>query len=185
MKKFLAGAAVAAVATISLSACGSSNSADPATTQAISSLKQHFLDEAKSDPTNPINTDANAGCVADAVVKQVGVANLKTYGVLDASGNAVSGKLENLNASKADATTIVNAIFSCVGDAQVTKAVKDSIAKDAGSMSAAAAACISNALDIPTMKTVMVAGLEGQNSADYKTTMSSFTTKIMGCATAK
>jgi hypothetical protein len=185
MKKLLVGAALASVATISLSACGSSNSADPATTQAISSLKQHFLDEAKSDPTNPINTDANAGCVADGVVKQVGIANLKKYGVLDASGNAASGKLENMNASKADATTIVNIIFSCVGNDQVTKSVQDSLAKDAGSMPAAAAACLKNALDIDTIKSVLIAGFEGQNSDDGKALMATFTSKMMACATAK
>lgn len=185
MKKLLVGAALASVATISLSACGSSSSADPATTQAISSLKQHFLDEAKTDSTNPINTDASAGCVADGVVKQVGIANLKKYGVLDASGNAASGKLENLNASKADATTIVNVIFSCVGDAQVTKSVQDSLAKETGSMSPAAAACIKKALDIDTMKSVLIAGFEGQDTADGKAAMTAFTTKMMACATAK
>lgn len=184
MKTFLVGVALASVATGALAACGSSNSSDPAASQAITSLKSAYISEGKTDTSNPIGNDPAAGCFSSAIVGQIGVTNLKTDGVLDAQGNAVSGKLSNLTASQADATTLVNALFTCVGEAKMSAALTAGMAQNS-SLTPAAKACLAKVLAIPAVKAFMIADYQGKSSAAYQTEVKSFSASIVACTSAK
>ena len=182
MKKLVVGAALASVATATLAACGSSG--DPAASQAITSLKSAYISEGKTDTANPIGNDQAAGCFSSAIVSQIGVTHLKADGVLDAQGNAVSGKLGNLTASQADATTIVNALFNCVGEAKMSAALAAGMAQNS-SLKPAVKACLAKVLTVPTVKAFMIADYQGKSSAAYQAGLKSFTTSIIACTSAK
>lgn len=183
MKKLLAGVALATTACMSLAACGGS-SADPVAVQAKSSIAKQLVAQA-TDASDPLKDATASGCVANGVVDKVGVKQLQTYGLIDAKGNATDTKLENTNASKADATTFADTLFNCVGADKVLAGLKASVLGDASSAPASVKACLDTVLTTATVHDILVAELEGKTSTDAQTAMKAFTTKLMACATAK
>lgn len=182
MKKLLAGVALASVATISLSACGSGSSADPVAVQAKSSIAKELVAKA-TQASDPFKDPTAAGCVANGVVDKIGVKQLQTYGLIDATGNATSAKLENTNASKADATSIVDTLFSCVGP-QLMAQFQSNMAGREASAPPAMKDCLNKLFTQDTVRGIMIAQMEGKNSADAQAATQALSTKAMACATA-
>lgn len=182
MKKLLTSAAIASVAVITLSACGSS--ADPVASQAKTSLAKELVTQA-TDASDPFKDQSVSTCVANGLVDKIGVKQLQAYKLIDDKGNATDTKLENANASKTDATSFADTMFGCVGSDKMVAAVKDSINSKMATAPASVKNCITTLLTADAVKGMIVAEAEGQTSADAQATLKDFTTKLMACATAK
>jgi hypothetical protein len=179
MKKLLASVALASAA-LSLTACGAKS--DPVAAHAKDSIKQAIIDDAKSDSSNPVNNEQTAGCTANALVDKLGVSKLQGYGLIDKDGNAVKDKLKDANASKDDATSVVDAMITCVGTDKLSQSINESITKEEPNMPQAVKDCMAKALDKDTIRNLMIAELEGKDSADAKAATTAMMTKLMPCA---
>lgn len=180
--KHLFAVALTATTCISLSACGSSS--DPMAAQAKTSLAKQLTAQA-TESSDPLKDPSTATCVANGLVDKIGVKQLQTYKLLDDKGNATNAQLQNTNASKTDATSFADTMFTCVGSDKIIAAVKDSIGGRLATAPAAVKTCVSNLLTADVVRGMLIAEAEGQTSTDAQATLKDFSAKLMACATAK
>ncbi|BBH18627.1 hypothetical protein Back2_29140 [Nocardioides baekrokdamisoli] len=173
---------MASVATISLTACGGS-SADPVATQAKTSIAKELTANATT-ASDPFKDATKASCVANNVVDKIGTKALIGYGLIDAQGNATKAKLDSAKASKADATSLVDSLFSCAGP-ELMAQFQTTMAGREASAPPAAKACLTALFTEDTFRTILVAQMEGSSSADAVATMKDIQTKAAACAAMK
>jgi len=200
MNKMLIGA-VSLVAAVTLTACGSSsnnnasNNTSPSSTPTMSGgggggsgsdavkalIKAEILKSQSGSATNPFRmNDTQAGCTAKAVVDAVGVEKLHTYGFLTADNKLTGKKFTTSRFSVADATAVVNALFSCVGDTSFTNLMTREISASLpANLPAAQRSCIESKLTVAAIKRVIIAELSGQTNAAAQ-----LTTAIEACMAA-
>ncbi|MGN6161016.1 MAG: hypothetical protein ACTHOG_04855 [Marmoricola sp.] len=200
MNKVLIGA-VSVVAATMLTACGSSpkatsttasTSASPTVTSSSTApstggsgadavkalVKAEILKNQRATAANPFRmSDAQAGCTANAIVDALGVHKLHAYGLITADDKLTGKRLAATKFSVADATAVVNALFSCVGNGSFTDLMKREInARLPATLPAAQRACIAGKLTVPAVKHVLIAELSGQADATAQ-----LTTAIEAC----
>ena len=106
-------AAIAALSTVALTGCGSSQSAK-AEAGIVSSLD-------KGASSFPFTwNDTASKCAAHTIVSGVGVKQLQNYGLIDSSGNVGSKSVTDVNLSTQDATTVAGALVDCSNGAAMT-----------------------------------------------------------------
>lgn len=186
MNKVLIGA-FSLVAAATLTACGSSgggkaatNPSSPSTPSssapaasggsgsdaAKAAIAADILKNAGGTSSPFAVSKAQANCVADAAVNTIGLDKLHTYGLLTADNKVTGKKLTAVGLSTADATTVVNAYFSCVGNTQFTNMFKQEVtSKLPASLTAKQRACFEGKVTIDAVKRLAIADLTGQTAA--------------------
>lgn len=175
MSKVLA-AAIGIVAAASLAACGSDN----ATGTATASLKAELLQQSQSGASAFTFSDAQAQCTASRIAQEVGAKQLQQYGLLDAKNQTTPKTLDTTTMSAKDATTVVDAIINCLGEANFTKALADAVDKSIpDAKSQAQRDCLQSKLTIVALKPMLIASLSGDSAPAQK-----FSDALLSCVPA-
>lgn len=170
-------AAIGVVAALTLAACGSS---DQAATAATASIKSELLQQSASGATAFKFSDGQAQCAASTIVKNVGTKNLQHYGLLDDKFQGTPKTLDDVTMSKGDATTVVNALIDCLGEANFTQALADAVNKTiTGNQAQAQRDCLKSKLTATALRPMLIATLSGDTAAAQK-----FVTEITSCIPA-
>ena len=186
MNRFLAGT-ISALALTTLTACGSSspasstgNSSSPSVSPtsaqntggsgaaaAEAAIKADILANESTSATNPYRmNDAQAGCVANTIVNAIGVDKLHSYGLLTADNKVTTKKFSATRFSVADATVVVDGIFQCVGNSELTSMMKKAIDSSLpATMTAAQRTCIEGKITVSAVKTVLIGEISGNTAA--------------------
>lgn len=178
MRKVLTGT-ICAIATVSLTACGSSNpnASSNANAPAMPSLSANAkiaatalaqeLVKQSATSTSPLKFNSTqAECAASHVVSSVGEAKLQSYGLIDSTYRATDNTLDNVTMSKADATSVVTAFIDCLGESAFTQDLADAVSSSIpGATGASQRACLQNKLTAAALKPMLVSTLSGNQQA--------------------
>lgn len=174
--------AVGLAAAFTLTACGSSNNSPSSSSSSNSpaagsggsgsdalkaEIKAKILQDQTGSASDPFRMDAaRAECTANGVVDALGVDKLRSYGLITSDNKLTTKKFNATHFSTADATTLVDVLFQCVGGSTFASTIQHEIdASLPATMPSSVRTCIESKLNVATVKSVIIAELSGHNSA--------------------
>lgn len=180
MKKMLI-CAVSLVAAVTMTACGSSHNSPSSNSSSPSSgsgggsgndalkaeIKAKILADQTGSATDPFRMDAaKAECTANAVVDALGVDKLRSYGLITADNKLTTRKFTTTHFSTADATTVVDVLFQCLGGSTFTSTIQHAIESGLpATMPSSVRTCIESKLNVAAVKNLIIAELSGHGTA--------------------
>lgn len=151
--KYAVSVAVLVATSGLLTACGGSD--DEAT--AAKNLKASIL---KEDVAGASLTDKQAGCLADDIVEEIGVDQLKKYGLID-DKLKVDDQLTDVELKKDDADAMASAFTTCV-DAE--ELIEKQFSQAASGMSKKQQDCIKDVLTKEKVESILSLTFQGKES---------------------
>ena len=161
--------ATALASVLVLSGCG--NKEDE---QAKASISDYFTQQ-QSGQQGASMKEKDANCIADGMVEDIGVDQLKKYKILKEDGT-FNKSATNFKMSKDDSEVMADAFLKCT---DVIKTMKSQIAKDPAAQNPEAKKCFEETLTEDKVRGMLVANFSGdQESAGQ------FQSELMKCAAA-